>query len=200
MNNTFDALDAIIYSIEESGYKTNEVKIGIDAAASNFYDKINNIYNFENKKIDSKELLDYYIDIIKNYPIQTFEDPFHEDDFLNFSKMKRKLKNTIIVGDDLFVTNKKRVKIGIENQSADSILFKVNQIGSISEALDTAIFGMKNGLSIFVSHRSGETNDTIISDLSVALNANFIKAGAPSRGERISKYNRLLRIEEDLTS
>jgi len=135
---------------------------------------------------------------VNSYPILSIEDPFFEDSFDDFENLTGELWETIIVGDDLFVTNPERIARGIAENAASGLLLKVNQIGTLSEAIDAATLATRNGLSLFVSHRSAETEDTTIADLSVALGADMIKTGAPARGERTAKYNQLLRIEEEL--
>jgi len=194
---TRDALDAIMSAIENAGY-SKEVTIGLDAAASSFYNTIYGKYNIDDKSLTGGELLDYYIDLVNTYPIILLEDPFHEEAFEDFSLLTKKLKDLIIVGDDIFVTNVQRLKKGIEMNAANALLLKLNQIGTISEALDAANLAFKNKYKVVVSHRSAETEDTTIADLAVAIGAEFIKTGAPARSERNAKYNQLLRIEEEL--
>ncbi|HID26392.1 MAG TPA: phosphopyruvate hydratase, partial [Methanosarcinales archaeon] len=194
---TRDALDAIMSAIENAGFR-KEVTIGLDAAASSFYNTIYGKYNIDDKSLTGGELLDYYIDLVNTYPIILLEDPFHEEAFEDFSLLTKKLKDLIIVGDDIFVTNVQRLKKGIEMNAANALLLKLNQIGTISEALDAANLAFKNKYKVVVSHRSAETEDTTIADLAVAIGAEFIKTGAPARSERNAKYNQLLRIEEEL--
>lgn len=196
MEKTTEALDALMIAIDRAGYSDEEIKIGLDAAASEFFDGEN--YKVDGEAMTSEELTAYYVDLVNSYPILSIEDPFYEDSFDDFENLTSELWETIIVGDDLFVTNPERIAKGISTNAASGLLLKVNQIGSLSEAIDAATLATRNGLSLFVSHRSAETEDTTISDLSVALGADMIKTGAPARGERTAKYNQLLRIEEEL--
>ena len=193
--NTGDALDSLVSAIEETGYE-KEITIGLDAAASEFYRKEK--YSIDGKMMSNGELLEYYADLVKTYPILSIEDPFHEEAFDDFAALTKKLKGTIIVGDDLFVTNVKRLEHGIKMNAANALLLKVNQIGTLSEAFDAARLAQKNRYKVVVSHRSAETEDTTIADISVAIGAELIKTGAPARSERNAKYNQLLRIEEEL--
>jgi enolase len=193
---TSDALDSLIKAIEEAGYSETEITLGLDAAASEFFDGEN--YSIDGKLFQPAELVDYYLDLIETYPIVLIEDPFHEESFEDFAALTSEAWETIIVGDDLFVTNVERLAKGIEMCAGNALLLKVNQIGSVSEALDAAHMAMRNGYSVVVSHRSAETEDTTIADISVAIAADLIKTGAPARSERTAKYNQLLRIEEDL--
>lgn len=195
LQNTQDALDALVSAIEENGYE-NEISIGLDSAASEFYK--DGKYDIDGKALTGGELVDYYADLVKSYPILSLEDPFHEDAFEDFAELTGKLKDTIVIGDDLFVTNVKLLEKGIEMGAGNALLLKVNQIGTLSEAFDAARLAHKNGYKVVVSHRSAETEDTTIADISVALGAELIKTGAPARSERNAKYNQLLRIEEEL--
>ncbi len=200
LDNNKSALNYIIKSIETAGYKPGkDVFLALDVAASSFYNKANDKYKIEDKFLTREELLDYYIDLLKNYPIISIEDPFDEDDYEGFKIMTEKLgKGLNIVGDDLFVTNKKELQNGIDNKLCNSILIKPNQIGTFLETLETVVLAKKNHYTTIMSHRSGETTDTFIIDMAVALNIPFVKTGSVSRGERICKFNRLLKIEEDL--
>ncbi len=193
---TADALDALVSAIEEAGYTESEISIGLDAAASEFFDGTH--YSIDGKMLTPAELIDYYLEIIETYPIILLEDPFHEDSFEDFATLTNDAWDTFIVGDDLFVTNVERLAKGVEMGAANSLLLKVNQIGSLSESFDAANMANRNGYSVVVSHRSAETEDTSIADISVAIGADLIKTGAPARSERTAKYNQLLRIEEDL--
>lgn len=195
LKNTRDALDALVSAIEELGY-SKKITIGLDAAASEFYK--NDKYNMDGKLLSGGELMEYYEELVKTYPILSIEDPFNEEAFDDFAALTEKLKNTIIVGDDLFVTNVKRLERGIKMNAANALLLKVNQVGTLSEALDAAKLAQKNRYKVVVSHRSAETEDTTIADISVAAGAEMIKTGAPARSERNAKYNQLLRIEEEL--
>jgi enolase len=193
---TADALDALVSAIDEAGYSETEVTIGMDAAASEFFDGTH--YSIDGKMLTPGELVDYYIELVDTYPIIFIEDPFHEESFEDFAALTSELWDTIIVGDDLFVTNVERLSQGIEMNAANALLLKVNQIGTISEAFDAASMASRNGYNIVVSHRSAETEDDTIADISVAIGADLIKTGAPARSERTAKYNQLLRIEEEL--
>ncbi|WP_096203429.1 phosphopyruvate hydratase [Candidatus Methanoperedens nitroreducens] len=193
--NTKDALDALTGAIEEAGYE-GEITIGLDSAASEFCN--NGTYTIDGKTFSGDDLVDFYADIVKTYPILSIEDPFEEEAFDDFAALTGKIKGTIIVGDDLFVTNVKRLEQGIKMNAANALLLKVNQIGTLSEAFDAARLAQKNKYKVIVSHRSAETEDTTIADISVAIGAELIKTGAPARSERNAKYNQLLRIEEEL--
>ncbi|MGP8319406.1 MAG: phosphopyruvate hydratase [Methanosarcinaceae archaeon] len=193
---TSDALDALVCAIDEAGYLETEVSIGMDAAASEFFDGTH--YSIDGKMLTPGELIDYYIELVDTYPIILIEDPFHEESFEDFAALTSELWDTIIIGDDLFVTNVERLSKGIEMNAANALLLKVNQIGTISEAFDAANMASRNGYNVVVSHRSAETEDDTIADISVAIGADLIKTGAPARSERTAKYNQLLRIEEDL--
>jgi enolase len=195
LKNTTDALDALTDAIEEAGYN-KKITIGLDSAATEFYK--DGKYNVDGRKLSSGELIDFYADIVDTYPILSIEDPFEEESFENFAELTKKLKDTIIIGDDLFVTNVKRLEQGIKMNAGNALLLKVNQIGTLSESFDAAQLAQKNKFKVVVSHRSAETEDTTIADISVALGAELIKTGAPARSERNAKYNQLLRIEEEL--
>ncbi|AKJ37392.1 phosphopyruvate hydratase [Methanosarcina barkeri] len=196
MSESTEALDALAQAIEEAGYTDTEVTIGLDAAASEFYE--DEAYSIDGKKLSASELMDYYVELVNSYPILSIEDPFYEEAFEDFEALTNELWDTIIVGDDLFVTNIERLSKGVDMGAANALLLKVNQIGTISEAFDAANMASRNGYTVIVSHRSAETEDTTIADISVAIGAEMIKTGAPARGERTAKYNQLLRIEEDL--
>ena len=200
LENNKSALNYIIKAIESAGYKPGkDVFIALDVAASSFYNEQNEKYKIEDKFLTRDELLEYYLDLLKNYPIISIEDPFDENDYEGFKLITEKLgKGLNIVGDDLFVTNKKELQNGIDNKMCNSILIKPNQIGTFLEMLETVILAKKNNYTTIMSHRSGETTDTFIIDAAVALNVPFIKTGSVSRGERICKFNRLLKIEEEL--
>ena len=199
-NNLEDALVNISDAIEKSGYKPGEeIYIAIDAAASELYD--GKIYELkgENKKLNTEQLVKYWDDICKKFPIVSIEDPFDENDWDGFKELTKIIgRNVQIVGDDLFVTNKERLLTGIKNDSANSILIKLNQIGTLSETIETIELAKSSRFGVIVSHRSGETEDVFISDLSVGLNAGQIKTGSVSRTDRTAKYNQLIRIEETL--
>jgi len=202
VNNLDDALANISDAIEKSGYKLGEqIYIAIDAAASELFDGQNYFLKGENKKLNTDQLVKYWEDLCKKFPVISIEDPFDENDWNGFKELTKKIgKNVQIVGDDLFVTNKNRLLTGIENNSANSILIKLNQIGTLSETIETMELAKNSQFGVIVSHRSGETEDVFISDLSVGLNAGQIKTGSVSRTDRTAKYNQLIRIEEMLGS
>ncbi|MEM4204040.1 MAG: phosphopyruvate hydratase [Candidatus Methanomethylicaceae archaeon] len=196
---TRDALDTIDISIEEAGYSKKEVRLAMDAAASSFYSERS--YLIDGKELSPGELIDFYSELISDFSIILLEDPFHEEDYESFVDITKKLgKKVQIVGDDIFVTNIKRFRKGVEMGAANAILLKVNQIGTLTEAIDVAKYAFENKYGVVVSHRSGETEDHYIADLAVALGTGKIKTGAPARGERVAKYNQLIRIEEMLGS
>jgi enolase len=190
-----EALQIILRAIEECGYE-KKIKLALDCAASSFF--LKGKYYIEDK-MTTAELLDFYNKMVKTYPILSIEDPFAEDDWDGFIEITKKMAGTVqIVGDDLFVTNIKRVKKGMEKGACNAMLLKPNQIGTLTESIEVAKLCKKNNYGIMVSHRSGDSCDSFIADLSVALETGQIKAGAPCRAERTAKYNRLLRIEEEL--
>ena len=200
ISNLEEALSYISRAIEKSGYKLGEeIFISIDAAASELYNKGFYHLSGENKKLNTDELFKYWEGICKKFPIVSIEDPFDENDWDGFNQLTKVLGNKLqVVGDDLFVTNKKRLLKGIKENSGNAILIKLNQIGTVSETLETIELAKNYNFGVIVSHRSGETEDVFISDLSVALNAGQIKTGSLSRSDRTAKYNQLLRIEEAL--
>lgn len=190
-----DVLKTIIEAARKAGYP--KMSLALDAAASEFYH--NGFYKFEGKNKTSAQMTAIYGDWIKRYPLLSIEDPLHEDDWDGWRHLTAKLGKKInIVGDDLFVTNKIRLERGIAEKAANSILIKLNQIGSVSETIDVIYLAKAAGYSCIISHRSGETEDSFIADLALAVNAGAIKTGAPARSERLAKYNRLLLIEEEL--
>jgi len=194
-----DAITLIIQAIELSGYKPGkDIYLALDVAASEFYK--DGYYNFEGKKVSSDDMISYYEVMISKYPLISIEDGLSENDWDGWKVLTRRLgKKVQLVGDDIFVTNKKIIKKGIEDGIANSVLIKLNQIGTLTETLDAIEIAKKAGYTAIISHRSGETEDTTIADLSVAYNTGFIKTGSLARGERVAKYNRLLRIEEELS-
>ena len=200
ISNLEEALSYISKAIEKSGYKLGEeIFISIDAAASELYKKGFYHLSGENKKLNTDELFKYWEGICKKFPIVSIEDPFDENDWDGFKELTKFLGNKLqVVGDDLFVTNKKRLFKGIKEKSGNAILIKLNQIGTVSETLETIELAKNYNFGVIISHRSGETEDVFISDLSVALNAGQIKTGSLSRSDRTAKYNQLLRIEEIL--
>ena len=194
------ALDLLIEAIILAGYKPNEdIKIALDAAASEWYKNGKYIQPKSKNKMTSDELISHFEKLVNKHPIYSIEDPLAEDDFDGFKKITEKLGNRVqIVGDDLFVTNSERLKKGVEINAANAILIKPNQIGTISETINTVKLAQSNNYNTIMSHRSGETEDSTIADLAVALNCGQIKTGAPARSDRVAKYNQLLRIEEQL--
>lgn len=199
ISKTRDALEAILNAVGEAGYGEHEIKLGIDAAASSFYDGRDDDYRIDGKRLKSSEMHDFYLDLVSSFPIKTIEDPFCEDDFENFAAITRKIGDKVkIIGDDLYVTNPERIKQGIEKKATNAILIKLNQIGTLTETIEAIKMSRAAGFSIIISHRSGETEDNFISHLATAFESEFIKTGAPARGERTAKYNELLRIEEEL--
>jgi enolase len=196
LKSTTDAFDAIIGAIEETGYRPKkDVVLGIDAAASSFYK--DGKYAIDGKSLDASQLLEFYVSLEKTYPLSNVEDPFEEEAFEDFSAYLRRTK-TQVVTDDLTVSNPEIVKRAIEERAGNALLLKVNQIGTVSEAIEAAHIANEAGWAVVVSHRSGETGDTFISDLSVALSNGQIKTGAPARSDRVEKYNRLLEIYDIL--
>jgi len=198
-----EALDIIIKAIEKAGFKAGkDIYLALDVASSSFYLEEEKKYHFKKStgdKLSSTEMIDYYTKLVKNYPIVSIEDGLAEDDWDGWKVLTEKLGSKIqLVGDDLFVTNVTRIQRGIDMKVANSVLIKVNQIGSLSETIDAVQLADKNSYTSVMSHRSGETEDTTIADLSVALNTGQIKTGSLCRSERIAKYNQLLRIEEAL--
>ena len=195
-----EALELIVEAIEKAGYKPgDDVILGLDVAATEMYDKETKLYDLkhEGKKLTAEEMVDLYEDWATNFPIITIEDGLDEEDWDGWKVLTERLGKKIqLVGDDLFVTNTERLERGIEAGVANSILIKVNQIGTITETLDAIEMAKRAGYTAVISHRSGETEDTTIADLAVAVNAGQIKTGAPSRTDRVAKYNQLLRIEE----
>jgi enolase len=199
LDSTRDALEAMILAIKKAGYSENEIRLGLDAASSDLFDTNTQKYSIDGRTLDSGELLDFYSELLGSYPILTLEDPFDEDSFSDFANITSKFGSRVkIIGDDLYVTNKERIAIGIREKATNAILIKLNQIGSVSETLEAISMSEKAGFEIIVSHRSGETEDTFISHLATAVQSTFIKTGAPARGERTAKYNELLRIEGEL--
>jgi len=190
LRSTGQALDFIFQAINLAGYK-NKVKIGLDIAASELYSK--GRYKIEGKPLKREKLVDYYLSLVKKYPIVFLEDPFDQDDWKGFNLLSK--TGVLIIGDDLLVTNVERIKKAFDQRACKGLLLKMNQIGTVSEAIEAAKLAKSFGWKIIVSHRSGETCDDFIADLAVGISAEYIKTGAPVQGERIAKYNRLLRIE-----
>ena len=200
LNSNRDAWEIIIAAIEKAGYKPgSDIFLGLDAASTELYENGKYVLAREGRTLTSTEMIDLYEKWISEYPIISIEDGLAEDDWDGWSQLRRRLGQRLqLVGDDLFVTNTERLKRGIKEQSANSILIKLNQIGSLTETLDAIETAKRAGYTAVVSHRSGETEDTTIADLVVATNAGQIKTGAPARSERVAKYNRLLTIEDEL--
>jgi enolase len=188
-----EALESVTLATEETGYSDKTV-LAMDIAASSFFVG-KDVYSFKGKNITSGELIDVYSELVSKYPIKSIEDPLEEEDYEGFVDITKAI-DIQILGDDLFVTNPKRLQKGIDMEACNALLWKVNQIGTLTEALDAAKLAMNNGYAVMASHRSGETEDPFVADLSVALGCGQIKTGASCRGERTSKYNQLLRIEE----
>lgn len=195
-----DSLQLIVTAVEKAGYEPgSDVLLALDVAATELYENGKYHLRGEGLEMDAKGMIEYYRNLIENYPIVSIEDGLAEEDWEGWAKLTESLGGGLqLVGDDLFVTNPLRLERGLEENVANSILVKMNQIGTISETLKTIQMAVESGYSCVVSHRSGETEDTALADLAVAVNSGFIKTGAPSRTERTSKYNRLLRIEEHL--
>lgn len=202
MKSNEDSLKYIMDAISAAGYEPGkQIGICLDVASSEFYNKETGKYRFDGEERDSAYMLDYYENLINEYPIVSIEDPFNEEGWEDWAEITRRLGDRLqFVGDDLLVTNPARLRKAIDMGAANSLLVKLNQIGSVTETLDAIELATENGYTSMVSHRSGETPDTTISDLAVAKNTRQIKTGAPARGERVAKYNRLLEIEEELGS
>jgi len=192
------ALDLISEAIEKAGFTVGrDIALGLDVASTEFFE--NGVYRFEGQERTAAEMSAYYQELAANYPLVSIEDPLAEDDWEGWAHLTAELGTKLqLVGDDLFVTNPKRLAEGITKHAANSILVKVNQIGTLTETLDAVSLAQRSGMTAVLSHRSGETEDTTIADLAVATNAGQIKTGAPARSERVAKYNQLLRIEEEL--
>ncbi|MEI6711642.1 MAG: phosphopyruvate hydratase [bacterium] len=199
VNSTDDALGTIVEAIKSAGYDTEQIKIALDVASTEFFK--DGMYHLagENKVLSAAEMVTYYEELMAKYPIISIEDGMSEDDIEGWKLLTEKLGNKILlVGDDLFVTNKDRLQDGINGHYGNSILIKLNQIGTVTETLETIRLAHANGMKSIISHRSGETEDTFIADLVVGMNTGYIKTGSLSRTDRIAKYNRLMRIEEKL--
>ncbi|MGD8833687.1 MAG: phosphopyruvate hydratase [Desulfobacteraceae bacterium] len=200
LNSNEEALAYIIEAIEKAGYQPGkEMGLALDAAASEFYTKGKYVLKSENRKLDAQEMIEYYVKLIEKYPILSIEDGLAEQDWKNWELMTEQLDEAIqLVGDDVFVTNPKILAKGIDEGVANSILIKLNQIGTVTETLDAIEMAAQAGYTTVISHRSGETEDTFIADLAVGVNAGQIKTGSMSRTDRVAKYNQLIRIEEEL--
>ena len=200
LENNSMALDYIVKAISEAGYiPGKDVYIALDCAASEFYNKDSRMYHIDGKDVSTSDLMNYYEELINKYPIMSIEDPFYENDFESLTKFTTLVGNKImLVGDDYFVTNKEYLLKGINEHAGNAILLKANQIGTITEMFETIKLAKDNNYKTIISHRSGETEDTFIADLAVGLSLGYIKTGSMCRGERINKYNQLMRIEEIL--
>ena len=198
VESTKAALDLIVEAIKKAGLKPGEdIALALDVASSEFFE--DGVYKFEGGEHSAEDMAKVYEELINEYPIVSIEDPLQEDDWEGYTKLTAAIGEKVqIVGDDFFVTNPERLARGIEEKAANALLVKVNQIGSLSETIDAVELAHRNGYRCMMSHRSGETEDTTIADLAVALSTGQIKSGAPARGERVAKYNQLLRIEEEL--
>lgn len=192
---TYQALDFLLKAIEKRSYQ-RKIKLALDCASSQFFKE--GKYYFERKILDAKKLAKVYQKLIGSYPILFLEDPFSERDYKGWENFKKLKKEIYLIGDDLTVTNPLKIKLALKRDLIDGLVIKPNQIGTLTETLEAVKLAKENDLKIVVSHRSGETNDTFISDLALGISADFIKAGAPARGERVAKYNRLLEIEKFL--
>jgi len=194
------ALDLIMEAISLAGYKVGtQIALALDVASTEFFDEKTGSYNFEGSQKSAADMVAYYSELLANYPLVSIEDPLAEDDWSGWAQMTAELGDKVqIVGDDLYVTNPERLQKGIDMAAGNSILVKVNQIGTLTETMDAVSLAQRHGMKAIISHRSGETEDTYIADLAVATNAGQIKTGAPARSERVAKYNQLLRIEEEL--
>ena len=195
-----EAVQLVTQAIEQAGYGPGEqVVIALDPAASEFYQDGKYVLKGEGRELSSDEMVDYWADLTEKYPIVSIEDGLHEDDWDGWSKLTARIGERVqLVGDDLYVTNTKRLRRGIDEESGNAILIKLNQIGTLTETMDAIELAHRHTFKSVISHRSGETDDTFIADLAVATNAGQIKTGAPSRVDRVAKYNQLLRIEEEL--
>ncbi|MEM0000862.1 MAG: phosphopyruvate hydratase [Desulfurococcaceae archaeon] len=202
LEKTRDALDLLVEAIEKAGYEPGkQVALALDVASSRLYKEDKGVYVLagEGRELTRDEMILFYEELIRDYPIVSIEDPLHEDDFEGYSKITQIIgSKVLIVGDDLFTTNPQRLKKGIEVGAASAILVKVNQVGTLTETIDVVKLAQENNYKTIISHRSGETEDTSIADIAVGLNAKLIKTGAPARSERTAKYNRLLEIYEEL--
>ena len=192
------ALDFIVKAIETAGFTPGkDFALGLDVAATEFF--ADDVYSFEKQTLTPEQLTEFWVGLVKDYPLATIEDPLAEDDWAGYAHLTAELGDKVqIVGDDLFVTNPTRLKRGIDEKVANSILVKVNQIGTLTETLDAVAMAQRAGYTTIISHRSGETEDTTIADIAVATDSGQIKTGAPARSDRVAKYNQLLRIEEEL--
>jgi len=201
LHRTRDALDAVRKSIRDAGYSEKDVRMGIDAASSTFYDGKTGLYVLDGKRLDWSRLEDFYSSLKDEYDLLTIEDPFEEGSFDSFASITRRLgKRTVIIGDDLYVTNVRLIRKGMRAKATNAVLIKLNQIGTVTETQRAIEECLNAKWEAVVSHRSGETSDPFIAHLATAYGVSFIKTGAPARGERVAKYNELIRIDEELGS
>ncbi|HEY6283465.1 MAG TPA: phosphopyruvate hydratase [Nitrososphaerales archaeon] len=201
LGKTRDALRAIADAVMDAGYGEDQIRLGIDAAASTFYNQDSDTYVVDEKRMTSSKLEDFYSSLKDEYGLLTIEDPFEEESFDAFASITRRLGRSMkIIGDDIYVTNVRRIRRGMKAKATNAILIKLNQIGTVSETEDAIKLAQKAKWSVVVSHRSGDTEDPFIAHLATAFGADFIKTGAPARGERVAKYNELIRIQEELRS
>lgn len=200
LNKTEEALDLIMDAISVAGYTPGlDINLGIDGASSEFFDEKEKVYKIDGQKLKPEELVDYYCGLTEKYPLMSIEDPFEEEGWKEFASLTKKVGSKVqVVTDDLTTTNVKRIQKAVDMKAGNTLLMKINQIGSMSEAIDAAMASFKNNWRVMVSHRSGETEDSSIADISVGLCSGMIKAGAPCRTDRNAKFNQLLRIEEEL--
>ena len=197
MADPHEAFDAVLKAIEDLGYQDMFI-LALDAASTHLYQKETGKYRLMGKELSREKLVDLYEDLVKSFPLRSIEDPLNEDDVEGFVEITKTLGDVQIVGDDFFVTSIARIRRGIEAGAANAVLWKINQVGTLTEALDVAQYSINNGYSIVASERSGQTEDTWLADLAVAIGAGQLKSGAPCRGERTAQFNQLLRIEEEL--
>jgi len=201
LSNSKQAIEVLLEATRQAGLPKGAVRLALDIAASELYSESARRYVFKREKANftTEQLIGWYIELVRSYPIVSIEDGLHEEDWEGWQKMNQKLGRKIkVVGDDLTVTNPRRLQQAIDQQAINALIIKPNQIGSVSETIETILLAQQNGIAIIVSHRSGGTNDSFIADLAVAVNAEFIKSGSVCRGERLAKYNRLLEIERQL--
>jgi enolase len=197
LGDTSQAFDLMLRAVDKAGYG-GKIFLGLDVAASELYHKDEDLYDLSGRKMKAEELMAYYLELTKHYPLEYIEDPFHQDDYHHFAFLTSRLPGKMIVGDDLFASHPQRIARGIVEKAGNAILLKINQIGTVSEAWEAAMLAHRGQLGVTVSVRSNETNDSFVADLAVAVGAGQIKLGSPVRGERIAKYNRLLDIEQEL--
>jgi len=201
LKETREALLSVAGAVKDAGYGEKDVRMGIDAAATTFYDRKESTYTIDGKTMSPHKLEDYYAFLRDEFALLTIEDPFDEEAFDSFASITQRLgRKTSVIGDDIYVTNVERIGRGIEAKATNAVLIKLNQIGTVTETEEAINLTRRSGWTVVVSHRSGETEDPFIAHLATAFGSEFIKTGAPARGERVAKYNELLRIEEELGS